>query len=737
MKFMNKNNYYYIKANYKPNIINGEKVRILNKKFIRNNHDKCKIIYNNKLYKLKEYFEDINNDYNHQDLIKIKIIFFNNIINISYIFYECKSLISFFDIYKSNKFNYIHTIEYDSLFDSYNKKNTNNIFIDDYLSSISANPSKSKSNEKSDKFIESYKNIYITNLIGICGGCKSLKSLPDISKWNISKVKNMNKMFYECISLNSIPDISEWNTSNVKDMSQMFYKCKSLISLPNINKWNFSNIEDMSDIFDECKNSSQMQEFLLSKILDNFIKKDYAIFELKYQINQKNIEKVRIFGRTFALKNKGKCKIIYKNKINNLYEYLEDIDNNNTYNNLIKLYLCVDINIEDLSHIFNECKSLISFQSKMICSKENIELNEIDDKSNSIIDYYNLKNYNINNSMKSFDSFHLNINYNNSTISKKNETHSFSEDKNIESFCSISFHKLTNMEYMFHRCNKLKYLSEDISKWKTDKVVNMSYMFHGCNELISVPDLSKWNTDNVKNMSYMFFDCYSLISIPDISKWNKTNENLENLNNMFSGCTLLKSLPNLSEWNTKKVINLRYMFHGCNSLISLHDISKWKITNANNISNMFHGCKSLISLPDLSKWNTIKVKEINDLFRGCSSLLSLPDISKWDITNVSNISGIFYGCNSLTTIPDISKWNTNNVTNMSYLFRGCSSLISIPNISKWNIDNIRNISGIFNGCFSLISLPDISIWNTNNVTNMSFIFDKCYNSINLISKLIK
>ena len=37
MKFMNKNNYYYIKTNYKPNIINGEKVRILNKKFIRNN----------------------------------------------------------------------------------------------------------------------------------------------------------------------------------------------------------------------------------------------------------------------------------------------------------------------------------------------------------------------------------------------------------------------------------------------------------------------------------------------------------------------------------------------------------------------------------------------------------------------------------------------------------------------------------------------------------------------------
>ena len=315
MKYIKRKNYYYIKANYKPNKNNGKKVKILDIKFINNNRGKCKIINNNKLYELKEYFEEIDNDYNHKDLIKIKLIFFNNIINISYIFYKCKTLISFFDINDSNKINYIHTPEYASLFEMYNNKNSNNIFIDDYLSSISENPSKSKSNKKSDIIDESYKKIYISNMIGICGGCSSLKSIPDISKWNTSKVKSMNKIFYKCKSLKSIPDISEWNTSNVKDMSQIFYKCKSLISIPNIYKWNFSNIEDISEIFDECNDSSQMQEFLLSKLFDNFTKKDYAIFEIKYQISQKNIDKVRIFGNHFTIKNKVKCKIIYKNKI--------------------------------------------------------------------------------------------------------------------------------------------------------------------------------------------------------------------------------------------------------------------------------------------------------------------------------------------------------------------------------------------------------------------------------------
>ena len=47
-------------------------------------------------------------------------------------------------------------------------------------------------------------------------------------------------MFYECKSLISLPDISKWNTSNVRDMNNLFDGCKSLISLPNISKWDIS-----------------------------------------------------------------------------------------------------------------------------------------------------------------------------------------------------------------------------------------------------------------------------------------------------------------------------------------------------------------------------------------------------------------------------------------------------------------------------------------------------------------
>ena len=46
--------------------------------------------------------------------------------------------------------------------------------------------------------------------------CTSLKTLPDILKWDTSSVTNMGYMFNECASLTSLPDISKWDTGNVK-----------------------------------------------------------------------------------------------------------------------------------------------------------------------------------------------------------------------------------------------------------------------------------------------------------------------------------------------------------------------------------------------------------------------------------------------------------------------------------------------------------------------------------------
>ena len=45
----------------------------------------------------------------------------------------------------------------------------------------------------------------------------------DISNWDVSKVTDMNSMFYYAKSFNG--DISNWDVSNVTDMSNMFWRC--------------------------------------------------------------------------------------------------------------------------------------------------------------------------------------------------------------------------------------------------------------------------------------------------------------------------------------------------------------------------------------------------------------------------------------------------------------------------------------------------------------------------------
>jgi len=55
-------------------------------------------------------------------------------------------------------------------------------------------------------------------------------------------------MFYGCNSLISLPDISKWNVSNVINMEYLFGKCYSLINLPDLSKWNISNVIRLNNV---------------------------------------------------------------------------------------------------------------------------------------------------------------------------------------------------------------------------------------------------------------------------------------------------------------------------------------------------------------------------------------------------------------------------------------------------------------------------------------------------------
>ena len=99
---LNKNK-EYVTFELEQKAKNDSQIKLFGSDFVKRNIDKCKIIYNEKGYDLMEYFK-LDNNYNHNDSIKIQLRINNNITDISYIFYECKELLSISDL-SSNNFN--------------------------------------------------------------------------------------------------------------------------------------------------------------------------------------------------------------------------------------------------------------------------------------------------------------------------------------------------------------------------------------------------------------------------------------------------------------------------------------------------------------------------------------------------------------------------------------------------------------------------------------------------------
>ena len=303
--------------------IDKKKKKIFGEQFVKNNKDKCKIIYSNKEYELKEYYEEFDNSNN--ELIKFQLkTKNNNDINMSQMFSYCDELISIKineDLYEQkieSENNNNSTIELDNSIDANkeqsiisNDPNEQDDHLSMKLASISKISETNNSYFTSDMNNIFTENNHITNISRMFEGCKSLILLPDISKWNISNTTSIEYIFYECESLKSIPDISKWDTSNIKNMEHIFHGCSSLTSLPDISKWDTSNVKKMNNMFNECKSLNSLPD-----------------------ISKWNTSNVTSMSNMF-----NECKSLV---------FLPDISK-------------WDIsNVEDMSHIFSFCESLLS-----------------------------------------------------------------------------------------------------------------------------------------------------------------------------------------------------------------------------------------------------------------------------------------------------------------------------------------------------------------------------------------
>jgi len=172
----------------------------------------------------------------------------------------------------------------------------------------------------------------------------------DISKWNVSNVKNMEGMF---LGSKFNGDISNWDVSNVKNMSSMFETSQFNQDISN---WNVSNVTDMNWMFKNSQFNGNISKWNVSNVEDmsymfekSRFNGDIGSWPLKEDTDLRNISvsteynrlpnKI-IFSQTVKniLKNK---KILYKSEtVAKLFIYsLKNNDKNFDFKSFFKDYL--------------------------------------------------------------------------------------------------------------------------------------------------------------------------------------------------------------------------------------------------------------------------------------------------------------------------------------------------------------------------------------------------------------
>ena len=271
----------------------------------------------------------------------------------------------------------------------------------------------------------------------------------------------------------------------------------------------------------------------------------------------------------------------------------------------------------------------------------------------------------------------------------------YSGDTKIVYAPNINTSNVTDMAYMFYKCDRLT----SVPLYNTSKVTKFYDMFAYCENIKSVP---LFDTSKATDMGYMFAYCPNIKSVPSFNTINVTN-----MGSMFRGC---HSLTSVTAFNTSKVTSMSSMFAFCSGLTS---VPLYNTSNVTSMDSMFDNCSSLTSVP---LFNTSKANDMSHMFNGCSSLTSVPS---FDASKATDITSMFQGCSNIKSLPEM---DTSNAKHMYGIFDGCSSLTTIEGISfksygESSIGNSTN-SSIRKAVFKDIGYKSSVVqFNTSNITN--------------------
>ncbi len=394
----------------------------------------------------------------------------SEMIDASYMFYECYSMTSVeFYGFDTSNITYMNNMFYncDSLTDlNLNNFNTSNVtnmsgmFLRcrsltnlDLSSFNTSNVTNMRSmfedcNQLSTLDLSNFNTSNVTNMRSMFEGCSQLSTL-DLNSFNASNVTNMRNMFYNCNSLSNL-SLSNFGTSNVTDMGSMFFNCNSLTNL-DLNNFNTSNVTNMSLMFAGCNALPTL---------------DLNSFDTSNVTHMNNMFSGCYKLATLDLHNFNTSNVVNMSNMFNCCRKLTSLD----LSNFDTSSTTQTLGVTGMSGMFYGCSSLISLDLS------NFDTSNVSDMWGMFYGCNSLTNLNL----RSFDTSNV-----------------------------------TYMGDMFHGCRSLTSL--DLSSFTITKGeyngIYMDNIFDGCSSLTSL-DISSFDASNISGISmFDLNDCTDLSTI--------------------------------------------------------------------------------------------------------------------------------------------------------------------------------------------------------------------------------
>ena len=360
-----------------------------------------------------------------------------------------------------------------------------------------------------------------------------------VSRWDVSNVENMNKMFHNAYLFNQ--NISNWDVSNVRTANYMFCNAKTFNQ--NISNWNVFNMQSMQGMFNGaisfnqdistwCIQSHCDCEHIIDNTMLTYDKQPVKIFEsavkLLADLADDNLDQLDTI-QTKNVNNKidGYAQSIKSQLINairtgKISESLKEIINNpinfHTYKGIIK--------VNDTKHL----KELINVGRKLFGNDGNFNWIDTSEITNMTKLFYQ----------------------------------QYSEFNGHIELWDVS--NVTNMSGMF---SYAKQFNQPIGDWDVSNVTNMLEMFY-CAEEFNQP-IGGWDVSNVTNMDGMFAYAYEFNQ--PIGDWNVSA--VTTMEHMFyDACNFNQPIGN---WDVSNVTSMYNMFQ--NARMFNQDISWWNVKN--------------------------------------------------------------------------------------------------------------------------------------------------------------